>query len=131
MRLKRGRRSPPNSDAAAATVSPGRPGKRRGSALSAAQRGLTPTRCLAVVALAAAFSLGGSQFADYRAVEVGTPDYRSIENTVPAPQLDQRSPRSAHGSWVLAIAGISVIVIALAVVRDWRLPGCWPSSVRP
>src|SRR5215211_7097509 len=39
------------------------------------ERTVTPARALAVVGVAAAVALGGSQFGDYRAVEVGTPDY--------------------------------------------------------
>jgi hypothetical protein len=92
-----------------------------GGALAFAERTLTPARGLALVALVAAISLGGSQFTDYRAVEVGAPEYESVEDVAPAPELDRRGPRSAHGAWVLAIAAASALVVALAVTRNWRL----------
>jgi hypothetical protein len=82
---------------------------------------LTAARALAVVALAAAICLGASQFGNYRAVEVGAPEYRGVESIAQAPELAQRSPRSAHGAWVLAIAVGAVLVLALAVTRNRRL----------
>jgi hypothetical protein len=81
---------------------------------------VTPARGLAIVALAATIALAGSQFVDYRGVEIGAPEYRGVDAT-PAPQIDRRSPRSAHGAWVLAIAGAAVVVIAFALARNWRL----------
>src|SRR5215203_3035441 len=42
------------------------------SGLAFGERTVTPARGLAVVALAATIALGGSQFSDYRAVQVGT-----------------------------------------------------------
>jgi hypothetical protein len=82
---------------------------------------LTPARALAVVALAAVICLGASQFGDYRAVEVGAPEYRGVESIAQAPELAQRSPRSAHGAWVLAIAVGALLVLGLAVTRNGRL----------
>ena len=64
--------------------------------------------------------MAASQFTDYRAVEVGAPEYSSVAEA-PAPQIDRRSPRSAHGAWVLAIAIAVALVIAVAVARNWRL----------
>jgi hypothetical protein len=84
-------------------------------------RAITPARGLTVVAIAAAIALGGSQFADYRAVEVGAPEYSSVGPEAEAPQIDPRSPRSAHGDWVIGIALASSLVIAVAVTRNWRL----------
>jgi hypothetical protein len=89
-------------------------------ALRIGEREVTPVRGLAVVALAATIALGGSQFADYRAVQVGAPAYRGIENVAPAPQVDQKSPRSAHGVAVFAIAVVALFVTAFAR-RNWRL----------
>jgi hypothetical protein len=82
---------------------------------------VTPARGLAVVALVATIALAGSQFADYRAVEVGAPGYRHVADATPAPQIDRRSPRSAHGDWVLVIAGAAALVFAVAVTRNWRM----------
>ena len=85
------------------------------------ERGITPARGLAVVALAATITLGASQFSDYRAVEVGVPQYRAVEEVAPAPQLDRESPRSSHGVSVFAIAVAALFAITFAVTRNWRL----------
>jgi hypothetical protein len=91
------------------------------SALRWSERTVTPARGLAVAALAATIALGGSQFGDYRAVEVSTPAYAKVESVAPAPQVDQAIARSAHGIWVLAIAVACLLVIVLAIWRNWRL----------
>jgi hypothetical protein len=91
------------------------------SALHFGEREVTPARGLAVVALAATIGLGASQFTDYRAVEVGAPSYKAVENVAPAPEVDQQSPRSAHGVAVFAIAVAGLFVTAFAVGRNWRL----------
>jgi hypothetical protein len=96
-------------------------GRWLGSALRWGERAVTPARGLAVAALAAAIALGGSQFGDYRAVEVGTAEYAKVESVAPAPQVDQAMPRSAHGIWVFAIAVASLFVILFATWRNWRL----------
>jgi hypothetical protein len=90
-------------------------------ALRLGEREVTPARGLVVVALAATVALGGSQFADYRAVEVGAPEYRSVQGVAPVPEVDQQSPRSAHGVSVFAIAVASVFAIVFAAARNWRL----------
>jgi hypothetical protein len=90
-------------------------------ALRVGEREVTPVRALCVVALAASVSLGASQFSDYRAVEVGAPEYRGVENVAPAPQVDQQTPRSAHGVSVFAIAIASLFVTVFAAARNWRL----------
>jgi hypothetical protein len=92
-----------------------------GSALRWGERTVTPARGLAVAALAATIALGGSQFGDYRAVEVGNPKYAKLESVAPAPRVDQAMPRSAHGIWVFAIAVACLFVIVFAIWRNWRL----------
>jgi len=82
---------------------------------------VTPARGLAVVAVAAVISLGAAQFGDYRAVEVGAPEYAGLENNAQAPQIDSRSLRSAHGDWVLGIAAASMLVVAVSMTRNWRV----------
>jgi len=91
------------------------------SALRWGERAVTPARGLAVAAVAATIALGGSQFGDYRAVEVGTHDYAKVESVAPAPQVDRAMPQSAHGIWVFAIAVACLIVIVLAIWRNSRL----------
>jgi hypothetical protein len=85
------------------------------------ERVVTPARGLAFVALAAAITLAASQFSDYRAVEIGAPSYAGVESVAPAPDTEQRSPRSAHGLTVLAIAIAAFCVTVFAVGGRWRL----------
>jgi hypothetical protein len=89
--------------------------------LRVAERQVTPARGLAVAALAATIALGASQFRDYRAVEIGAPQYRAVENVAPAPEADPQSPRSAHGVAMFAIAIAALFVTAFALGRNWRL----------
>jgi hypothetical protein len=90
-------------------------------ALARGERTATPARGLAVVAVAAAVAIGGSQFGDYRAVEVGTPQYAKVETVAPAPQVERAKPNSAHGVSVFAIAVACLFVVLFAVWRNWRL----------
>jgi hypothetical protein len=89
--------------------------------LAIGERTVTPARGLAMVALAATIALGGSQFGDYRAVEVGTPQYVKVQDVAQAPQVDRAMPRSAHGIAVFAIAVGCLFVTFFAVWRNWRL----------
>lgn len=84
------------------------------------ERTVTPARGLTVVALAATIILGASQFRDYRAVQVGAPDY-NVNSVAQAPEVDQASPRSAHGAAVFAIAAACLFVTVFAAWRNWRL----------
>jgi hypothetical protein len=90
------------------------------AALRIGEREVTPARGLTVVALAATIALGASQFADYRAVQIGAPEYRAVENVAPAPQVDAKSPRSAHGVAVFAIA-VAALFVTVFAWRNWRL----------
>src|SRR5215211_2412722 len=90
-------------------------------ALAFGERIVTPARGLAVVALAATIALGGSQFSDYRAVQVGTPQYVDVQDVAQAPEVDRAMPRSAHGISVFAIAVACLFVTFFAVWRNWRL----------
>jgi hypothetical protein len=90
-------------------------------ALAFAERTFTPARGLAVVALAATITLGASQFGNYRAVEVGKPEYIKVEEVAQPPQVAKAMPRSAHGVWVFAIAVASLFVTVFAVWRNYRL----------
>ena len=95
---------------------------RAGAAtLAFGERAVSPARGLTVVAVAATLALGASQFADYRAVEVGAPDYTGVEQVAAAPQVDKETARSAHGITVFAIAVVSLFVTVFAAGRSWRL----------
>ncbi len=84
-------------------------------------RVVTPARMTAVVALCAAAGLIGSQFVDYRAVEVGQAQYQAVENIAPPPSVAQRDPRDAHGNWLVGIGVASIVVLALSYGRRRRL----------
>jgi hypothetical protein len=91
------------------------------AALAVGQRTVTPARGLAVVALAATLALGGAQFGDYRAVQVGAPGYVNVSEVAQPPEVDRASPRSAHGVWVFVIAVACLFLTFFAVWRNWRL----------
>jgi hypothetical protein len=90
-------------------------------AVRLAERFATPARSLALVALVAAFAMAGSQFSDYRAVELDAPAYRGLESVAAAPRRDVETPRAAHGIALLAIAGAALLVTVLAMRRNRRL----------
>jgi len=90
-------------------------------ALSWGERKATPARGLAVAALAATIALGASQFGDYRAVEVGSPEYADVQDVASAPQVASAKPSSPHGISVFAIAVASLFVLLFSVWRNWRL----------
>jgi hypothetical protein len=91
------------------------------AALHWGEREVTPARGLCIVAVAASVALGASQFSDYRAVQVGAPQYRTVQSVAPAPEVDQKSPRSAHGVAVFVIAVACLFVTVFAATRNWRL----------
>ena len=79
--------------------------------LERAEREVTPARATVAVAVVAAICLGASQFFDYRAVQIGTPEYQGVETVAPAPKVDQADAGSAH-LWL----GLPLALIALAVI---------------
>jgi len=95
--------------------------KLAGRILERAARVVTPLRATTVVAVAAALALGASQFSDYRTVDIGAAQYQSVQSVAPAPEVASHDPRSAHGAWLIVIAGLSLVVIAVSVTRRPRL----------
>jgi hypothetical protein len=85
------------------------------------ERAATPPRVLVLVALVATATMAGSQFADYRAVELGAPAYRDLQDVASAPRRDVETPLDAHGVAILAIAGAALLVTIFAVRRNRRL----------
>ena len=85
-------------------------------------RELTPQRALLAVLALALVGLVGSQFADYRAVAVGVPDYAGIGAAAPPPLVNEQTPTSAHGAAVFVLAGLCAIVL-LVMFRSkrWQL----------
>jgi hypothetical protein len=49
---------------------------------------------------------------------VGQPGYVEVAGTVTADQVDLKTPRDAHGAWLLLLAGLAIVAaIAAAVTR--------------
>lgn len=92
-----------------------------GAGVDRASRIVTPARMMVVVTLSAALALAGSQFVDYRAVQVGQPQYRAVESVAAAPAVASQDPRAAHGDWLIAIAIVSIVVLAISYGHRWRL----------
>ena len=90
--------------------------------LAAAERVVTPGRTAVVVALLAIAALVASQFVDYRAVEIGAPDYHRVTAIAPPPAVNPADPRSAHGLWLIVIAAVAfAIILCVAAGRGRRL----------
>jgi hypothetical protein len=85
------------------------------------ERVVTPARATAVVALCAAGVLAGSQFTEYRAVRVGDTQYQPVETVAPAPQVAEKDPRTAHGNWLLVVAAVSGVIVAISYGGRWRM----------
>ena len=88
-----------------------------------AEREVTPLRAALAVAAVTAAVLALSQFADYRSIAIGTPDYADVDTVAPAPEVDSASAGSAH-AWL----GLPLALAALAVVAGCatgRLKTAW------
>ncbi len=101
--------------------------------LAAAARVVTPARTAVVVGLFAVGALAASQFVDYRAVEIGAPDYHGVTAVAPPPAVDPADPRSAHGLWLIVIAAVAFAIILCCGCGAWQASGagCWSLSGRP
>jgi hypothetical protein len=88
-------------------------GSRRLVAVAA--RAAKPARGAITVSLGAAIALLVSQFVDYRAVEIGAPQYHAVAGVAPPPSVGFATPRSAHGTWMIAIAIAALVVVAVAI----------------
>jgi hypothetical protein len=86
-----------------------------------AMRELTPARMVAAVICAAVAALFISQFVDYRAVEVGAPQYSGLSNVAPAPEVASGVSTSAHGVAVFALAVVALPLVAAALRGKWRV----------
>jgi hypothetical protein len=92
-------------------------------------RHVTPGRAVLLVTIVTAGCLIASQYQDYRGVEVGQPGYIPVEATVSADQVDIETPRDAHGSWLLILAGIAIVAAVAAAVTRRRALGLVVSAV--
>ena len=91
------------------------------AAIRAAERAVTPQRAVGAVILAAAITLGVSQFVDYRGVGIGTPLYEGVEGVTPPPQTDKEPTGAAHSYVMLPIAVLAIGALAFALRGRWQL----------
>ena len=92
-----------------------------GAAIRTAERVVTPRRAAAAVVLGAAVLLGLSQFADYRGVGIGTPQYQGVEAVAPPPQTDREPAGAAHAYALLPVAVLAIGALGFALRGRWRL----------
>jgi hypothetical protein len=90
-------------------------------AIRLAERAVTPARAAGTVALCAAALLVASQFTDYRAVRVGTPEYRALGAEEQAPRVAVEDPRDAHGALLLVLGAAAGGFAVAALGGRWRL----------
>ncbi len=89
--------------------------------LRAAERVATPGRSVTLVAIAAAALLAAAQFADYRGVQIGAPEYSGVSAIAPPPETGERTPADEHGVALLAVAAASVALAFAAAAGRPRL----------
>jgi hypothetical protein len=81
-----------------------------------------PERTVALVLLLAAIALTASQFADYRGVGIGEPDYSGeVGSVAPAPNTDRATAGSAHAYILIPVALAAVTFTIIALMGRWRL----------
>jgi hypothetical protein len=91
-----------------------------------AEREVTPMRAALAAAAMTAVALALSQFADYRSIAIGTPEYIGVDQVASAPEVDEASGGSAH-AWVglpLALAALGAVAACAAGKRLalWLVP---------
>lgn len=90
---------------------------------------VTPRGTYAVVGIAAALALAGSQFADYKAVEVNSLYYEGEVGTVAgAPRTDVDTAGSAHLYLLIPVALAALYLLWAAYRGNWRL-GRWAGAL--
>lgn len=82
---------------------------------------LTPARALALVVLGATVLLALSQYADYRAVSIGTDAYTAVETVAPAPEISREPTGEAHSYVFVPVAAVCLLLLGGALWGRWRL----------
>lgn len=90
---------------------------------TAASAVLTPERAAAAGVVVAGLALAASQFADYRAVEVGRPGYAGVPDAATPPTVAVRAAGEAHAWLLLPLGLLAAAAGAAAVARDRRRLG--------
>ena len=104
---------------------------RRGCALlvrvaTAISAVITPGRAAAVVLIAAGACLVGSQFIEYRAVEIGQPGYTSIRDVSDAaavPTVEARTAGAAHAYLLVPVGILAMLLGGLGLRRETKRLG--------
>lgn len=79
---------------------------------------LTPQRAICLAILAAAACLGASQFAEYRAVEIGQPGYAGLPDGASAPPTVAGEDAGAAHAYLLLPVAVLAALLALVVLRN-------------
>lgn len=80
-----------------------------GRAVNRLDQILTPVRAAALICLLGGLALAGSQFIDYRATEIGGPEYVGVLDLTSAPRVDVLTPLQTHSVLVLVLAVVGVV----------------------
>ncbi len=88
-------------------------------AATAASGVLTPRAAIGLTIVAAGLLLAGSQFLEYRVVEIGQPGYGGLGDLASPPAVDARSAGEAH-AYLLLPLGLIAAALGLAGARRER-----------
>lgn len=80
---------------------------RLGRVVERVDRVLTPVRAAGLICLLGCVALVVSQFTDYRAIEIGRPNYAGVLDLTGAPRVDALTPFQAHSVLVLVLAAVA------------------------
>jgi len=95
---------------------------RLGRVVGRLDRILTPTRAAALVCLVGCVALGISQFTDFRAIEIGRPDYGGVLDLTGAPRVDVLTPFQVHSVLILILAVVAAIGTIASLVTGRGRP---------
>jgi hypothetical protein len=95
-----------------------------------AEREVTPLRAALAVAAAAAIALAGSQFADYRAISIGTGDYVGVDTVAPPPEVaDARDSAGSAHAWLGIPLAVAALVVVFLCARGNRRAAWWLAPI--
>lgn len=93
-----------------------------GRAVNGLDRVLTPVRAAALICLLGGLALAASQFIDYRATEIGRPEYVGVLDLTSAPRVDVLTPLQTHSVLVLVLAVVGVVGTLTTLITGRRRP---------
>jgi hypothetical protein len=95
-----------------------------------AEREVTPLRAALAVAAAAAVALAAAQFADYRAIAIGTGDYVGVDTVAPPPEVtDARDAAGSAHAWLGIPLAVAALVVVFLCARGNRRAAWWLAPI--